>query len=105
MNITDRGNKKWTSIMMPEHIKMLNQMWEEQEYKKKPILDEQQITENNLMLQDALENNLKISIKHFHNHDFEFTEGFIQEVDINKKIIVIENSEIKFENVINVKSI
>jgi len=31
--VNDRGTKKWTAMMMPEHEEMLHQMWQEQEYK------------------------------------------------------------------------
>jgi len=38
--LRDRGTKKWTSIMLPEHAKMLEHIWKESEHKDKPILDE-----------------------------------------------------------------
>ncbi|GIP64468.1 hypothetical protein J32TS6_30230 [Virgibacillus pantothenticus] len=40
--VNDRVTIKWTSIMLPEHVEMLEEVWKEQEYKEKPILDEQQ---------------------------------------------------------------
>lgn len=47
-NIHDRGNIKWTAIMLPEHVQMLDEIFNGPEKKKKPILDEQEIQEINM---------------------------------------------------------
>lgn len=98
----DRGTMKWTSILLPEHIEMLNKMWQEQENKEMPELDEQQILENKLLLQEALEHDLPISIKHFANYDHLINEGFLLRVDGLNQIIYLEDTEIKFNNIIEV---
>ncbi|MFC7060778.1 YolD-like family protein [Halobacillus seohaensis] len=66
MNPNDRGTKKWTSLMMPEHIEMLQEVWKEDEKEKKAILDEQQIEENVFALHCAMKDGLPVKIKH-HN--------------------------------------
>lgn len=101
----DRGTKKWTSLMMPEHVEMLNQAFAEQEYKEMPILDEQQVIENNILLQDALKNDLKISVKYFADHNYHFEEGYLLHVDVLNKKIYMENKQIKHDNVIEVNLI
>lgn len=40
-HIKDRGTKKWTSIMLPEHVKALRELNAELNKVEKPILDEQ----------------------------------------------------------------
>ncbi|WP_077309098.1 YolD-like family protein [Terribacillus halophilus] len=43
--VHDRGKIKWTSLMLPEHVEMLQQMGREIGIEKAPILDEQQLEE------------------------------------------------------------
>lgn len=102
MKVNDRGTMKWTSLMLPEHIEMLNKMWKEQDYKEMPELDEQQIAEKNLLLQEALENDLKIRIKHFADHDHKIIEGYLLHIDILNKRLFFDDIEIKIENIIEV---
>src|SRR5699024_4115791 len=68
---------KWTAMMMPEHEEMLRQMWQEQEYKQKPILDEQKQFELNTKLQLALQNDLTVEVEYYdHNsHDSRKIKG------------------------------
>lgn len=63
----DRGTKKWTSLMMPEHIKMLEDIWEEDKEVKKPILSEDQKEEIQRTLQEALEQSLEVIVCYYHN--------------------------------------
>lgn len=46
-NYKDRGRKKWTAMMLPEHISMLKEMNIDYEKESKPILDEYQLQEIN----------------------------------------------------------
>lgn len=89
----DRGAKKWTAMMMPEQINMLNQMWEEQEYKEKPIIDEQKMFEINTMLQLALHNDLTIKVEYYdtQKHDY---------LKIKDKLLMVDNlrSVMRFDN-------
>lgn len=71
--VNDRGTKKWTAMMMPEHEEMLQQMWHEQEYKKKPVLDEQKQFELNAKLQLALQNDLTVEVEYY-NHGVHNTQ-------------------------------
>ena len=52
--VNDRGTKKWTSLMLPEHVEILKKVFAEQSYQTKPILDEQQVVENERILKHAL---------------------------------------------------
>lgn len=102
MKVNDRGTMKWTSLMLPEHIEMLNKMWEEQEHKEMPVLDEQQIAENNMLLQDALENDLEIRIKYFVDGEYKTIEGHLLYIDILNERLFIDDIEIKLEHIIEV---
>ncbi|MGE7184955.1 YolD-like family protein [Peribacillus sp. NPDC006672] len=49
MTIRDRGNIKWTNLMLPEHIKMLRNYFDEDYYDEpEPVLDEQYLEEMNV---------------------------------------------------------
>ena len=37
--LKDRGTIKWTSLMLPEHVERLKNMWSETEKTAKPLLD------------------------------------------------------------------
>ncbi|MDF1998786.1 MFS transporter [Peribacillus frigoritolerans] len=55
--IRDRGNKKWVSLMLPEHVKMLREY--DASYNKipKPSLDEQKYEQFNEIVSEAMEMN------------------------------------------------
>ncbi|MFC2948128.1 YolD-like family protein [Virgibacillus sediminis] len=91
--VNDRGTKKWTSLMMPEHIQLLNQMWEEKEYKEKPILDEQKMQDINAQLQLAIHNNLTVNIKYYARHDYETVQGKLLKIDLLNKQIQLNDED------------
>ncbi len=98
--INDRGTIKWTSIMMPEQIEALQKMWEAQEYKEKPILDEQQLQENEFKLRGSLKAKVEVKITYFADHDFHEIKGMIN--GIKNNTIYIEGTEINFYDIIDV---
>ena len=91
--VNDRGSIKWTAMMMPEQTQMLNEYWSQQEWKEKPILDEQQISDNAMKLQLAIHNNLTVAVKYFKNHDFHTIQEKIYSIDHNSKHIKMDNFE------------
>ncbi|WP_077702509.1 YolD-like family protein [Virgibacillus dokdonensis] len=100
--VNDRGTIKWTSIMMPEHIEMLQEMWKEQEHKEKPILDEQQQEEINTKLLMAGVNDLTVEIKYFNKHDFYKVKGKITSINKQNKYISIAGQHLPFECIMDV---
>ncbi|QAS52359.1 YolD-like family protein [Halobacillus litoralis] len=83
----DRGTLKWTSLMLPEHVEMIKQVWKEDERIEKPILDEQQWEEIGFKLQRALTDNLPVEIR-FHN-GFDYSDEKVKVVHLdpqNRKI-------------------
>lgn len=103
MKVNDRGTKKWTSLMLPEHVDLINKLWEEQDHKEKPVLDEQQIAENGLLLQQALENDLEIEIKYFVEHDYKTVKGFLLRIDPLNKLVYMDDYTFKFDDIIKVE--
>ena len=89
--------------MMPEHIKLLNDMWEETEYRKKPILDEQQSIEIDMKLQCAIHNDLTVKIKYFEDHNFQTKRGKLLEISSFKTALQLDDhTEISWGNIIDV---
>ncbi|CDQ39080.1 MULTISPECIES: YolD-like family protein [Virgibacillus] len=89
MSMNDRGSIKWTSMMLPEHVELLNRMWAEQEYKEKPVLDEQRLVEMDAQLQLAICNDLTIEIKHYNGRDYLTHRGKLK--NINKNRLTLDN--------------
>lgn len=96
----DRGTIKWVSLMLPEHVEMIKQLWAEDDYKEKPILSEQQLEENEVILQEALNNHLPVEIEYFKNHDSCFVEG---KVAIKNDHLIIDNVEVNLSDIFKIK--
>ncbi|GGB56944.1 hypothetical protein GCM10011409_38160 [Lentibacillus populi] len=99
--VNDRGTIKWTSIMMPEHIKLLNEMWDELERKDKPILDDQQKLDIDLKLQCAIKDDLTVEVKYFSDGDYLTAKDKLQMID-RKKIMLQDGKEIPLNDVLDV---
>ena len=59
--LNDRGTKKWTALMLPEHVALLKKVWSEDKAINRPILDSQELEMMNRQLGQAYE--LRISVK------------------------------------------
>lgn len=101
MSVNDRGGIKWTAMMMPEHIELLKQTWQEQERKQKPIIDEQKQEEINLKLQMAVKNELTIDLKYFLNHDFYKAKGKVVSIDRQNRYIKVAGQYLPIESIID----
>jgi hypothetical protein len=103
MNIKDRGNKKWTAMMLIEHRKKLKELKDHEDDREKPILDEQEKAVINYRLQQALENNLSVKIKYYKDKRFKFISGKIDRVDVNRREVIIVNERIDVEDLLELK--
>lgn len=104
MEVNDRGSKKWTAMMMPEHHQLLDKMWKQQEYKAKPILDDQQKEEINVKLQVAIHNYLPVIIKYYDDHDYKTVRGKLDTVDVLAKYIILrDGTKIKLQDIIDLQ--
>ncbi|MCP3025985.1 YolD-like family protein [Halobacillus sp. A5] len=69
---SDRGTIKWTSLMMPEHVEMVQEVFKEQTKEEKPVLDEQQIQDHAFTLEMAIKDNLTVEIKYHNGHNYSY---------------------------------
>ncbi|WP_337020010.1 YolD-like family protein [Oceanobacillus massiliensis] len=103
--VNDRGTIKWTAMMMPEHIQMLNEYWETVEYKDKPLLDEQELNEINSKLQMAIQDDLSIEVKYYKDFDFQMVKGKLFKLDSINNVLIFQNTDrnkVKFSDIIDV---
>ncbi|BCB04625.1 YolD-like family protein [Bacillus sp. KH172YL63] len=94
--IRDRGRIKWTSMMLPEHVKLLRDWAKEDTHEKKVELDEQELDRMNEVVAEAMEFGKQVSITHHKNHRHQLLIGTIHHVDsLEGKLHVVD----KFEEV------
>ncbi len=91
MKVHDRGTMKWVSLMLPEHVEMLKDVFVE--YKEKPILDEQKMMEIDQTLKFALEHQVVIEMTYYHNGDFLTLRGKLDKIDQWRGYIVLKNED------------
>jgi hypothetical protein len=87
--IRDRGNKKWVSMMIPEHKMMLSRFYEAQSDIERPFLDEQKWEEVNQIVESALFEQYAVSVTYFKQARNHQVTGVIQKCDtLNKKLFI-----------------
>lgn len=93
MNINERGTKKWTSLMLPEHVKMLKDIWQEDDFKERPILDEQLQIELGEVLRLALKDDLTVEITYYADRDYHREKGKLVLLDPVSRQLRINNKD------------
>lgn len=106
--LRDRGNIKWTAMMLPEHVAMLRKLKESQNYRTKPVIDEQQLEQFNYLIENSIKTKEPIKITYFKDESFKTIVATIRNMDtILKKIRVMnevgEIVQICLENIIEIK--
>ncbi|KSU83430.1 YolD-like protein [Fictibacillus enclensis] len=102
--LKDRGGIKWTSLMLPEHVKALREFdWDITKIER-PVLDEQQLEEINETICAAMEFNKAVKIAYYKSGRIETTNGHIHYLDVHNKQVRLVNkggtiSRIKFEDI------
>jgi hypothetical protein len=106
--IRDRGRIKWTSMMLPEHVKMLRDWVKEDTYEQRKQLDEQQLELMNETISGAMEFDQSVVITHFHGNQYELVVGKIHYWDaLEQKLQIVdqfdETHQIKLSNIFDVR--
>ncbi|PWU68334.1 YolD-like family protein [Gracilibacillus dipsosauri] len=79
--VNDRGHIKWTSLMLPEHIEMLNKLWEsDDEMEDIPVVSEDELEEMQRNVEEAIHYNKKVDILYYHNKRIYAVEGFVVKI-------------------------
>lgn len=92
--IRDRGRIKWTSMMLPEHVKMLRDWSQEDEYEKEKQLDEQQLEQLNDTILEAMEYNRPLGITYYRQRKYELVIGKIHYWnELGQKLHIVDRFE------------
>ncbi|SHF55195.1 YolD-like family protein [Ornithinibacillus halophilus] len=90
--VHDRGSIKWTSLMLPEHVALLEEMWHTDKKISKPILDEQEIEMINQELMQAYTQKEEIRLTVYHKGSLIQYVGIIEKVLPTQSKIVLKVS-------------
>ncbi|WP_257347878.1 YolD-like family protein [Pseudalkalibacillus decolorationis] len=108
MGIRDRGNIKWTAMMLPEHVKLLRDWKEEDRIQQKPELDEQKLEEMNEIIYEAMASNRPLSFIHFENTEYKILIGNIHYADPVQSILRIvsefgDRHDLRLQDILDVR--
>lgn len=93
MTIRDRGNIKWTAMMLTEHKDALEKWALETRELSKPQLDEQKLEEMNILLCQSLVEKAPLFITYFYNKKFISLKGIIHDYSPLNKAVSLKNKE------------
>ncbi|WP_077326582.1 YolD-like family protein [Virgibacillus siamensis] len=77
----DRGTIKWTSLMLPEHVELLKDMWQEDQQVTRPELDMQELELLNEALILANKRQDKVVLTIFRDRNIHKKSGVIRKLD------------------------
>ncbi|MDQ0231876.1 YolD-like family protein [Metabacillus malikii] len=107
--IRDRGNIKWTSMMLPEHVELLREWSETDNYQEKPELDEQQLEQFNELICLAMEEHHELKFTYYKDHYQHTCTGYVHYIDpITKMLRIVHESDesqfqLPFQSIIDIK--
>ena len=87
----DRGNKKWTAMMLTEHVELLRQWHDEDEFTERPELDEWELTLLAEEVERAHKGKSDVKLTHWKDGKLLDDYGTIINIDRSSKIIVLDD--------------
>lgn len=104
--LKDRGMIKWTSLMLPEHVNMLKELWAEDDQLTLPILDEQQLAKMDELIYQAYEQQITIQITWHDTLQKYLSIGKVINVNTDERTIDLQTIEqqqtISTKNILNI---
>lgn len=91
MKVQDRGTIKWVSLMLPEHVEKLNEVFVER--KERPLLDEQKMIEIDRTLKYALKNRTLLEMTYFYSGEYRSTISRLEKIDQWRGFILLKNED------------
>jgi hypothetical protein len=91
MDVHDRGTMKWVSLMLPEHVELLKDVFMERP--KKPMIDEQQMLEIDQNLKYRLKNKVEMVLTYYCQGDYLTSRGKIERIDQWRGYILPTNNQ------------
>ncbi|AZO94453.1 YolD-like family protein [Iocasia frigidifontis] len=96
--LKDRGNKKWTGLMLTEHRKALRKIWEHRNDIDKPVLDEQQLERLDILIKEAIRDQFKVKMVYYDQRRLYELEG---KVSIKGSSLYLDNKSLDKDNIID----
>lgn len=90
-NLRDRGTKKWTAMMLPEHVKLLRDWYDEDNYTEKPELDEFELTLIAEVIEIAFKSKSTIKLTYWRDGQLIDDYGVPVEINTTSKSIVFND--------------
>ena len=91
--IRDRGTKKWTALMLPEHVQKLREWHEEEHLPQKKEPDEQQYEEWNRLMAEAAAEGFPLAITFWQEGKPCTVEGVIGHIDTVSSVLRLVSVE------------
>lgn len=88
--IRDRGNIKWTAMMLPEHVKAAREWLESDGKIERPVLDEWELEAIQMEIELAYKQGRAVSISTWNNGDKMHYNGKISKLDQRLNLISLE---------------
>lgn len=97
LTLRDRGNIKWTAMMLPEHVERIKQLAIELNKVPKPLIDEQQYREMEQTISFAFANNKPLSLTYWEDGFYKTIIGKLKNVNrSNKQLHIIDDTDNSF---------
>jgi len=107
--IRDRGNSKWTAMMLSEHVRELRKWMDQDNYTERPELNEWDLQSIQEELELAYKRQCETLIKTWDSGRIIQHHGIVEDVDLERLCIVLENSSgteiIRVAAITNVQSV
>lgn len=106
--VNDRGKIKWTSLMLPEHVEMLQQMGREIGKAKPPIMDEQQLEELEQKVRYIQVGKTKASMMYRKGRSVEHASGIVTGLKQSDQYLLLDTRDtlypirIPFDHIIDI---
>ena len=102
--MSDRGMKKWAPFSsLIEQATCLEEMKYQRNKISKPILTDDQIEKINYVLQSYQKGKI-VKIKFFHDGYLYIINTSIKKIDLDNKVLVLENGKLSFSNIIDIET-
>ncbi|MEW4370081.1 YolD-like family protein [Paenibacillus kandeliae] len=95
----DRGNKKWSAMLLPEHRDRLRQMALNEHNINRPTLDADQQEELNHQLHTCLAEQSQVRIVYFQKQAWAEVMGIIQKCDMLQRMLYVIDSDLQITKV------
>jgi hypothetical protein len=91
----ERGTIKWNAMMIPEHKRLLSELFKEEYDRDKPELDEHALEVLNEKIREALIEGRLVRITYYHNGAFCAVQGRIKDCELpSRKLRLISEGEL-----------